>query len=60
MGLWILLWACLFCWKEQNVQQHNAVWTTDNHLSVVSTIIESLGSTHNDRGQVVVLMIQPM
>jgi len=36
------------------------VWTTDNHLSVVSTIIESLGSTHNDRGQVVVLMIQPM
>ena len=43
--------------RNRNVQQHNTVWTTDNYLSVVSTIIESLGSTHNDRGQVAVVVI---
>ena len=29
------------CWKEQNVQQHGAVWTTSNHLPIVYTLIKS-------------------
>ena len=35
------------------------MWTTDNHLSIVSTVIESLESISNNREQVVVV-IQPI
>jgi len=34
--------------------------TTDNHLPTVSTMIENLESTSNDREQVVVVVIQFM
>jgi len=42
--------------KKQNTQQHGVVWTTDNYLSIVSTVIESLESINNDWEQVVVVV----
>jgi len=50
----------IYCWKEQNTQQHGTVWTTDNHLPVVSIVIESLKIMCNNREQVVVVVIQLM
>ena len=32
---------------EQNVQQHGAVWITDDYLSIVSFIVESLVVTNS-------------
>jgi len=28
--------------EEQNVQQHGTVWTTDDHLPIVSSVVECL------------------
>jgi len=41
------------CWKEQNAQQHGAVWTTGNHLPVVYTLMESWGRVSNNKRQLV-------
>jgi len=30
--------------EKQNAQQHGAVWTTANHLPIVSSVVESLGA----------------
>ena len=27
--------------EEQNTQQHGAVWTTDNHLPIASSVVEA-------------------
>ena len=37
------------CWRnrmleKQDVQQHGAVWTADDHLPVVSSVVVSLGA----------------
>ena len=36
------------------------MWRTINYLSVVSTIIKSLGNISNNREQVIVIIIQPI
>jgi len=28
--------------EDQNTRQHGTVWTTNDHLSIVSSIVESL------------------
>jgi len=30
--------------EKQNAQQHGAVWTTDDHLPVVSSVVVGLGA----------------
>ena len=39
------------------MQQYDIVQMTDNHLFVVSTVIESLESTSDNRKQVIVVLI---
>jgi len=39
--VWPELKVHCLCWNEQSIQQHSVVWTTDNHLSIVYTSMES-------------------
>jgi len=45
--------------EKQNAQQHGAVWTTDDHLPVVSSVVVGLGAwvTIEDK---MIVYYQPM
>ena len=36
--------------EEQNVQQYGTVWTTDDHLPIVSSVVENLAVKIEDSG----------